>query len=64
VISPSAPTRPVQVRGARGDRRAHHAASWHFDDVKMPIRQSLADQLAIRQFRRSTRRQIYIDIRL
>jgi len=42
----------------------HHAGELAFDDVKMRIRQSLADQLAIRHFIDQLRRQIYIDIRL
>ena len=35
-----------------------------FDDVKMRIRQSLSDQLAIKHFIDQLRRQIYVDIRL
>jgi len=42
----------------------HAAGDLSFDDVKMRIRQSLADQLAIRHFVDQLRRQIYIDIRL
>jgi peptidyl-prolyl cis-trans isomerase SurA len=42
----------------------HDAGDLSFDDVKMRIRQSLADQLAIRHFVDQLRRQIYIDIRL
>ena len=42
----------------------HDAGDLSFDDVKMRIRQSLADQLAIRHFVDQLRRQIYIDSRL
>jgi peptidyl-prolyl cis-trans isomerase SurA len=35
-----------------------------FDDVKLKIRQTLSDQLAIRHFVDQLRRQIYVDIRL
>jgi hypothetical protein len=42
----------------------HDAGELSFDDVKIRIRQSLGDQLAIRHFIDQLRRQIYIDIRL
>jgi len=42
----------------------HKAGELSFDDVKLRIRQSLGDQLAIRHFVDQLRRQIYIDIRL
>ena len=42
----------------------HAAGDLSFDDVKLKIRQSLSDQLAIRHFIDQLRRQIYIDIRL
>ncbi len=35
-----------------------------FDDVKLRIRQSLGDQLAIKHFVDQLRRQTYVDIRL
>ena len=46
----------VTARKAAGDLA--------FDDVKMRIRQSLSDQLAIKHFIDQLRRQIYVDIRL
>jgi peptidyl-prolyl cis-trans isomerase SurA len=42
----------------------HDAGELSFDDVKLRIRQSLGDQLAIRHFIDQLKRQIYIDIRL
>ncbi len=42
----------------------HKAGEVAFEDVKLRIRQSLGDQLAIRHFIDQLRRQIYIDIRL
>ncbi|HLQ58123.1 MAG TPA: peptidylprolyl isomerase [Gemmatimonadales bacterium] len=42
----------------------HKAGELSFEDVKLRIRQSLGDQLAIRHFIDQLRRQIYIDIRL
>jgi hypothetical protein len=42
----------------------HAAGDVSFDDVKLRIRQSLSDQLAIRHFIDQLRRQTYIDIRL
>jgi peptidyl-prolyl cis-trans isomerase SurA len=42
----------------------HKAGELSFDDVKIRIKQSLGDQLAIRHFIDQLRRQIYIDIRL
>ena len=42
----------------------HAAGELSFDDVKLRIRQSLSDQLAIRHFIDQLRRQIYVDIRL
>jgi len=42
----------------------HDAGELSFEDVKIRIRQSLGDQLAIRHFIDQLRRQIYIDIRL
>jgi len=65
--------KPVIVEGADTRRTkfvvleitARHAAGeLSFDDVKIRIRQSLGDQLAIRHFIDQLRRQIYIDIRL
>lgn len=40
------------------------AGELSFDDVKLKIRQTLADQLAIRHFIDQLRRQIYVDVRL
>jgi hypothetical protein len=42
----------------------HAAGDLSFEDVKIRIKQSLGDQLAIRHFIDQLRRQIYIDIRL
>ena len=42
----------------------HDAGELAFDDVKLKIRQTLSDQLAIRHFIEQLRRQTYIDIRL
>jgi peptidyl-prolyl cis-trans isomerase SurA len=42
----------------------HDAGDLSFEDVKLRIRQSLGDQLAIKHFVDQLRRQIYIDIRL
>jgi hypothetical protein len=65
--------KPVIVLGADTPRTkfvvlevtARHAAGeLSFDDVKIRIKQSLGDQLAIRHFIDQLRRQIYIDIRL
>jgi peptidyl-prolyl cis-trans isomerase SurA len=64
---------PVIVEGADSKRtkfvvlevtRRHDAGELSFEDVKLRIRQSLGDQLAIRHFIDQLRRQIYIDIRL
>ncbi len=41
----------------------HDAGDLSFEDVKLRIRQSLGDQLAIRHFVDQLRRQIYVDIR-
>ena len=42
----------------------HDAGELSFEDVKLRIRQSLADQLAIKHFVDQLRRQTYVDIRL
>jgi len=42
----------------------HHAGELGFDDVKLRIRQSLGDQLAIKHYVDQLRRQTYVDIRL
>ena len=42
----------------------HQAGDLSYEDVKLRIRQSLSDQLAIRHFVDQLRRQTYIDIRL
>ena len=42
----------------------HQAGDLNFDDVKLRIRQSLSDQLAVRHFVDQLKRQTYIDIRL
>jgi len=42
----------------------HEAGELAFDDVKLRIRQSLGDQLAIRHYVDQLRRQTYVDIRL
>ena len=42
----------------------HDAGDLAFEDVKLKIRQTLSDQLAIRHFIEQLRRQTYIDIRL
>jgi peptidyl-prolyl cis-trans isomerase SurA len=42
----------------------HEAGELSFDDVKLRIRQSLSDQLAIRHYVDQLKRQTYIDIRL
>jgi peptidyl-prolyl cis-trans isomerase SurA len=42
----------------------HPAGDLTYEDVKLRIRQSLSDQLAIRHFIDQLRRQVYIDIRL
>jgi peptidyl-prolyl cis-trans isomerase SurA len=65
--------KPVIVQGADTPRTKfvvlevtarHDAGDLSFEDVKIRIRQSLGDQLAIRHFIDQLRRQIYIDIRL
>ena len=65
--------KPVIVQGADTRRTKfvvlevtarHDAGELSFEDVKIRIRQSLGDQLAIRHFIDQLRRQIYIDIRL
>jgi peptidyl-prolyl cis-trans isomerase SurA len=65
--------KPVIIEGADTPRPKfvvlevtgrHGAGDLSFEDVKMRIRQSLGDQLAIRHFLDQLRRQIYIDIRL
>ena len=65
--------KPLITEGADTPRRkfivaevtARHAAGeLSFDDVKLRIRQSLSDQLAIRHFIDQLRKQIYVDIRL
>lgn len=65
--------KPVIVEGADTPRTKfvvlevtarHDAGELSFEDVKIRIRQSLGDQLAIRHFIDQLRRQIYIDIRL
>jgi peptidyl-prolyl cis-trans isomerase SurA len=64
--------KPVIIEGADTPRPKfvvlevtgrHGAGDLSFEDVKMRIRQSLGDQLAIRHFLDQLRRQIYIDIR-
>ena len=40
------------------------AGDLSFDDVKLKIRQTLSDQLAIRHFIDQLKRQIYVDVRL
>ncbi len=64
--------KPVIVQGADTRRTKfvvlevtarHDAGELSFEDVKIRIRQSLGDQLAIRHFIDQLRRQIYIDIR-
>jgi peptidyl-prolyl cis-trans isomerase SurA len=42
----------------------HDAGDLTFEDVKLRIRQTLSDQLAVRHFIEQLRRQTYIDIRL
>lgn len=42
----------------------HEAGELNYEDVKMRIRQSLGDQLAIRHFVDQLKRQTYVDIRL
>jgi len=42
----------------------HGAGELAFDEVKLRIRQSLGDQLAIKHFVDQLRRQTYVDIRL
>jgi hypothetical protein len=42
----------------------HAEGELSFDDVKMNIRQTLGDQLAIKHFIDQLKRQTYIDIRL
>lgn len=42
----------------------HDAGDLTFEDVKLRIRQTLSDQLAIRHFIEQLRRQTYVDIRL
>ncbi len=65
--------KPVIVEGADTPRpkfvvfevtARHDAGELSFEDVKLRIRQSLGDQLAIRHFVDQLRRQIYVDIRL
>jgi peptidyl-prolyl cis-trans isomerase SurA len=65
--------KPVIVEGADTPRAKfvvlevtarHDAGEMSYEDVKLKIRQSLGDQLAIRHFIDQLRRQIYIDIRL
>ena len=65
--------KPVIVEGADTPRTKfvvlevtarHDAGEMSYEDVKLKIRQSLGDQLAIRHFIDQLRRQIYIDIRL
>ena len=65
--------KPVIIQGADTPRTKfvvlevtarHVAGELSFEDVKIRIRQSLGDQLAIRHFIDQLRRQIYIDIRL
>jgi peptidyl-prolyl cis-trans isomerase SurA len=65
--------KPVIVEGAERPRTKfvvfevtarHDAGELAFEDVKIRIRQSLGDQLAIRHFIDQLKRQIYIDIRL
>ena len=65
--------KPVIVEGADAPRTKfvvlevtgrHDAGELAFEDVKLRIRQSLGDQLAIRHFIDQLRRQIYINIRL
>ncbi len=65
--------KPVIVQGGNTARQKfvvlevtgrHDAGDLTFDDVKLRIRQSLGDQLAIRHFIDQLKRQTYIDIRL
>jgi peptidyl-prolyl cis-trans isomerase SurA len=65
--------KPVIIEGADTPRTKfvvlevtarHDAGELSFEDVKVRIKQSLGDQLAIRHFIDQLRRQIYIDIRL
>jgi peptidyl-prolyl cis-trans isomerase SurA len=65
--------KPVIVEGADTPRTKfvvlevtarHDAGELSFEDVKIRIKQSLGDQLAIRHFIDQLRRQIYIDIKL
>jgi peptidyl-prolyl cis-trans isomerase SurA len=65
--------KPVIVQGGNTARQKfvvleitgrHDAGELSFDDVKLRIRQSLSEQLAIRHFIDQLKRQTYIDIRL
>ena len=65
--------KPVIVQGGTPARQKfavleitgrHDAGDLAFDDVKLRIRQSLGEQLAIRHFIDQLKRQTYIDIRL
>lgn len=65
--------KPVIVQGNNTARQKfvvleitgrHDAGDLSFDDVKLRIRQSLGEQLAIRHFIDQLKRQTYIDIRL
>ena len=65
--------KPVIIEGADTPRTKfvvlevtarHEAGELSFEDVKIRIKQSLGDQLAIRHFIDQLRRQIYIDIKL
>jgi peptidyl-prolyl cis-trans isomerase SurA len=65
--------KPVIIEGAGTPRTKfvvlevtarHDAGELSYEDVKLRIRQSLGDQLAIRHFVDQLRRQIYVDIRL
>jgi peptidyl-prolyl cis-trans isomerase SurA len=65
--------KPVIVQGGNTARQKfvvleitgrHDAGDLSFDDVKLRIRQSLGEQLAIRHFIDQLKRQTYIDIRL
>jgi peptidyl-prolyl cis-trans isomerase SurA len=65
--------KPVIIEGADTPRTKfvvleitarHEAGELSFEDVKIRIKQSLGDQLAIRHFIDQLRHQIYIDIRL
>jgi len=61
IESPDSPRPRFVVLEATGRRPAGDLS---FDDVKLKIRQTLSDQLAIRHFIDQLKRQIYVDVRL